>query len=468
MSVSITSRPIVSGCNFNAAGNPIVYKLQRSDSAYNGINSSGGFVQVQINGVDLTSFFEPGDSVFVKSTSAVYAHRGTITSVGFSGGNTLITTSITYISSSTSGLIINNSKRTDYRIFFEIFRSSDNSSLTNGVQFSTSPDLTGLMYADVSIVKSLLSAEWIKPSIINEVDSEASIKVYIKYQEYYDGEVQGSLTSDSANPIHAVFAALQIGSENGGNMLAYYLSGSTRLFLTKFALNDSLQGLVVWRDWPFTLSFIHPDGIGTIARVVRQYAGDGTQLSLSADNLAANDDSVNRMLLPSLHADAKRLTVDLGPSVAGMLDIEIRDVCNYNADNELLPGRNPIHLFWKNSLGGDSFWNFGKWHEYDYTYQNGRKAKRIRLFEHGVKPVQWEALNELNTIGEIYQRNIIELTSSVNKTSSRVGQQVYIISKDGTKKTGVIVIPSSDAVRARAIKYLFSVEIELPEIFGME
>jgi hypothetical protein len=81
--------------------------------------------------------------------------------------------------------------------------------------------------------------------------------------------------------------------------------------------------------------------------------------------------------------------------------------------------------------------------------------------------VQWEALNELNTVGEVYSPVIQELTSSVNATSKRVGQQVYIISQDGTKKTGVLVLPSAERISGRDAAHMFSVEIELPEVFSI-
>lgn len=621
MSVSITSRPIVSGCNFNAAGNPILYKFQRFDGASMAqVNNNGGFVQVQINGVDDTLLYPIGDTVFLKTDNGVYSSSGTITASAFSGGNTLVTTTIPYTSSATTGFFLNLSIRTDYRLEIELFRSSDNSSLTNGVKFSYTHNSRGEINVDVSaIVKSFVSAEWSNPIAINEVDSEASLKFYIKYQQYFDGALIGSVTSDSGSPIHAVFAAMQIGSNNGQNMLAYYPDNSSKLWLTKFALSSSLQKLVMWRDWPFSLSFIYPNSLTDPQIAIISYDSSGSAVdALITDLVTSNNDAINRIKFSSAPSNVTKIVVQLGRppaqpggyvnpisipdssfvlglaptgpwtnqgtgdnwstsggnalfalslnpskilsqslsislrnryirveisanissgrevdigihldgvSVGGIsavgtgafvsynayfysagsgnsvfgisalltlggpglitiqsfsvsegflieelsdVEIEVRDVCNYNSENDMLHGRNPIHLFWKNSLGGDSFWNFGKWHEYEYTYQNGRKAKRIRLFEHNVHPVQWEALNELNAIGEVYDNNIIELTSSVNKTSTRVGQQVYMISKDGTKKIGVIVIPSSDSVRARSYRYSFAVEIELPEIFGME
>jgi hypothetical protein len=623
MSATLHARPVSSSSNWNAAGNPIVYKFRREDHAIDQVNNSGGFAQVQMNGVDRTSYYQAGDSIaMMAATLGNTTLYGTISLSSFSGGNTLITTTIPFASVGVGpdDFINNLSKRTDYKLEIEIFKSADDSSLTNGVKLTFTHGRDGVMYVDVSsIIKSYISAEWSLPVSINEIDAEASIKFYIKYQQYYDGALVGSPTSDSANPIHGVFAALQVAqSAFGGNMRDYFPTTS-KLWLTKFALSTALQKLVMWRDWPFSVSFMHPDGIGLMVRIYFLYDASGTVLLTGIEDLAtANDDSINRLgffmslaggarlviqigtppAQPAGYTDSislpdssfasgiaggswvnegvtgnlwsggggdvsvtlsttesRRLTQDLPQNldsrfirvqftatfsasntiaitayissvaagsaiIAGTgspqdytvyaylpsppdpvastlgitsdlitgpvgtltlhdvtltegflskklidLDIEIRDVCGYDADLLPVAGQNPIHLFWKNSLGGDAFWNFEKYHEYSYTYQNGRKAKRIILFENQLHPVQWEALQELNTTGEIFSTNIIELTSSVNKTSQRIGQQVYMISQDGATKTGVIVIPSSDRAFARDVTNMIAIEIELPEVF---
>lgn len=894
MAVTITTRPIVSGCNWNAAGNPIVYKLHRKDSPIDQINNSGGFIQVQKNGSDLTSYFSVGSIVYLKTDNLVYDLLGTVTASSFSGGNTLVTLNKSYISAATTGYLNNNSKSTDYKIDVELFRSSDNTSYTDGVKISFSPDSKGLFLADVSaIIKNFLSAEWSNPASTNEVDEEVSQEFYIKYQEYYDGALQGSVVDDVANPLIATFAAMQVGSVNGGNMLDYFPADDTKLWLTKFQLSGALKKAVVWRGWPFTLSFIWPGSISTISRVVKQYNAAGVELSRGVALLNTDGDKIHRLKLPDLEDAAKEIIVELtapgtlyvdsslssysgwanaaintvkwlfsgtgwgftirtlrsgiitptilngsdiditltvsqgefksttvvlrqsaggatqtvnfgdistgahvesvttnanydviditaqcteaqltnglttvsiaggvptpinldnntftgsmapwfnqgastnawtyfgnqvsalfdfttgddskyllelldsplsaGDVLKGEIDItpgidnadvdivlwdgvtyqvldtipvtlgsqqtylfngiasinathfgftatrtdgltspagvdvsrvtlneitvgsftvpdsgfaniganwtqitsnfpwtqgsgeaqillpsssfsayflgvstsdtarktisipdttsaaiklitsfigtgvveltvnlknaantvihtytfefdsadgsqttlevftagddlttidliaeaisgsnfsfkvddievfeavivtsplhlEVRDVCDYDADFLPVVGKNPIHLFWKNSVGGDAFWNFPLYHEYTYTYNNGRKAKRIILFDTNVDAVQWEALNELNTVGEVYSPVIQELTSSVNATSKKVGQQVYIISQDGTKKTGVLVLPATDKVFARDSAHMFSVEIELPEVFSI-
>lgn len=637
MSIGIISLPIVDSCAWNAAGNPLIYKLRRFDDGFDQINNSGGFIQVQINGTDRTGFYEVGDSMWVNSTNAVYSLGGTITASAFSGGNTLITINKAYISAAPGGVVVNNSKRTDYKAFVDIFDSVTNLSLLTGLPNTSmshilafSPRSSGEILADVSsILKSVLNPDWELPASDNEPEIGTHQGFYIQYREYYDGSNQGSITAEPTL-IFAVHGARQIHSPHGSNMRGYFLSDSTSQFLQRFQPSTAFKKMVAWRDWPFTVSFIWPLAQPNVYWFVIQYASNGGQTGATVvdalDSDSGNDiNKIHRLKLPEIEDDAVRMTIFFRDSlpidylltdpgfassfgsdwdnVAGVdqawngsvpgtvrvnlssgqssrylrndplvngpmsigdtitsilleinipvgmtvtaavlgwngstretlgsavivgngillphpltvvspctqanthveirltcsasvgtqtaiigqidfiaenvvndisetLDIEIRDACGFNSDYEgLLAEKNPIHLFWKNSLGGDSWWNFEKVHEYVYNYSDGKKAKRIVLFATGLHPVQWEALNELNTIGEVYRVNITELTSSINSTSKRIGAQVYMVSQDGETKTGVIVIPASETQKARASKHTFSVEIELPEVFGME
>lgn len=126
------------------------------------------------------------------------------------------------------------------------------------------------------------------------------------------------------------------------------------------------------------------------------------------------------------------------------------------------PCENPVLLFWKNSLGGDSFWLFEHGQEAGYTFSGSKKAKRMTLFAENLTLNQWEALNELNTIGEIYTENIQEFTSSVNKSHVRDGAQVYLVDSDGDK-TGVIVIPTQSIINTKHTTHRIEIEIEFPE-----
>lgn len=127
------------------------------------------------------------------------------------------------------------------------------------------------------------------------------------------------------------------------------------------------------------------------------------------------------------------------------------------------PCKNPVMLVWRNSLGGDACWLFEHDQEVSYT-TSGKKAKRMQLSARDLTEDQWHALNELNHLGEVYKQNIVELTSTVDKSHVRDGTQVYVVDSAGNK-TGVIVIPTSNAMFTRMSKHEFRIEIEFPEIY---
>jgi hypothetical protein len=322
MSLVVLTRPISGSSSFNATGNPIVYTLQRQDhAAHSGthVDSNGGFVRIWLDSAlgNVTSFYPAAETIYFYSSSGQYVGAHTITGNDFSGGHTRITTSTAHTGDAVgTGYVNNTSRRTDYKASIEVFRSSNNTSL-NDVTFRFSPDETGLInvYVD-EIVKPYLSAEWSNPGSVNEQDDEAFLKFYIKYQEFYDAALVSSPTSDSANPIYAVFGALQIGSTYGGNMREYFPvvaafpSVNAVLWPTKFQLNSTLKKLVMWRDWPFSVSWIHPDALTNLKLRSIQYDASGTELTTAADTISpTGDDGVSRLKMPTINASTTKMTL---------------------------------------------------------------------------------------------------------------------------------------------------------------
>lgn len=123
---------------------------------------------------------------------------------------------------------------------------------------------------------------------------------------------------------------------------------------------------------------------------------------------------------------------------------------------------NQVQLLWKNSLGGASTWVFDFSQEYSYKFDTG-KRKRMVLFAQHLTANEWEAINELNAIGDVYRVPHNELTTSVNKSHARKGSQVYLVDSGG-KQTGVVVIPTEVRTRTRNEQHSIELTIELPEI----
>lgn len=484
----ILTRPIVSGSAWNAAGNPIIYTLQRVDYQLEEVGGAveddgSGNARIIVNGAagDVSTFFTIGDTIYFKTVDSVYITHAVVTASAWTGSNTKVTVDYPFTTNGgtgTFGLIINLDRRTDWRLYVNF----KNSGLTDDIlpaDITFSPDDTGLIRVYAQILKNYLSADILIPGVINEIEVGTALTFCLKYQEFYDNTLAIGSTTDSSNLIYAVFGAMQIGSTNGGNLLIYNLVNFDSKFLQKLQPNSTLTKMVAWRDYPFTISFLWSTTDTSIYRRSLQLDASGAVVVAQTFDLLANTgiNNVHRILLPTLNAATKYVRIAItstnstgtGPMLTEELIIEIKDACGYSSDFEgVMFEKNPIHLWCKNSVGGDLWWNFSAYHEYQYTYSNGKKAKRIQLFETLLHPVQWEALQDFNTIGEVYQNNIVELTSSVFQTSTRIGQQVFIVNKAGTIKTGVIVIPSSDSGFAKDNVNLFSLTIELPEVFGME
>ncbi len=124
---------------------------------------------------------------------------------------------------------------------------------------------------------------------------------------------------------------------------------------------------------------------------------------------------------------------------------------------------NTIMLQWKNSLGGDECFPFQNNKEYTWHYSD-RKAKRLTLYADNLTLSQWEAIQGLNTLGDLYKTPITELTASLNRTMATIGQSVYMLNSDGTK-TGVNVIGSPNTTNTKQKKHSAFVTIEYPELF---
>lgn len=337
----------------------------------------------------------------------------------------------------------------NYRLEVEVYNAANE--LLN-VAFSYLSDPDGDLFVDIStILKSNLLADF--DGVLTGVtktfdDSNVYLKFYIKYQEVWTGSAE-SQTNDSANQFFAVLGGNQIPAPYGGNLAEYVTfndGGPAAKWLTEF------ETLKFWRGYPQLVSVIVGDGVG--ANVFFEAEGDvstpesaaGKILSVDLNNLLTSQDSFQSMDL-NLYKDAS-------PDVllTETLTITLEDGCD-----------GQIMLQGRNKRGGVISWMFDVGNEYSFDYGNGIKAARKVLRTSNLTLNQWEALQDFITLGPVYRNNIIELLSTTIKTSSRVGNQVYVIDEAGTK-TGVVVIPSTNQTNTRYNKHLFELEIEYPEI----
>jgi len=454
---TIISRPIKDFCAFNAVGNPIVYTIERSDSGFNFMNDVGGFAQLEISAFDNASFWTIGNTIYI--SKAGYNLTAHVTASTFTGGNTYVTTDTPYIPSagSSGGHANNLDKRTDYRIEVEVFDYDTNESL--GPRITSNPDNAGIVKINISgIVSSYIYANWSPASGI-ESEEETFKKVYIKTEDYFDGEYTFT-ESDDAHPIFCVFAMINLllgyppdfkRYPHGGNMLSFFPGTELKQWITR------LPAVSMWRGWPFTISFISP--YVSLKRRVKQNDSTGTEIDNTVQSFSVTE-GVNRMDIGTLQDNAKELIVTLESAdglvqITRPLTVKVKDPC-----------LSPVLLFWKNSLGGDALWMFDESQEYVYAYPSGRKVTRMKLYTDNLVLGEWDAINELNSPTDVIASNITDygMDDSIDKTHFRNDNQVFIINQDG-EKVGVIVIETDNTTKTMYKKHAAEITIELPELF---
>lgn len=465
MSLSIISRPskTISGETsvWNAVGNPIIYDLRREDFDWNQINNNGGFMQVQFNSIDLSDQFSIGDTVYVKSSNGVYDLTATVTGVSFST-NTLVNLDEEYGSSSGGGGYINNvTTRPGYSAYINVYDGDDE--LINESPFIFSPDFRGDILVNVSAI--------IRPTLLpdnnfviggghtqNDSGVFTPSGFYIEYLEDWTGNNESLIyQTDSVNIFFAVLGANQIPASYGGN-LAEYVIWQDSAPQAKFL--QLMNKPVIWKDWPAFICTIHD--VGT---TIEMEINDGVSGVISNTTSPSQ-----KLVMWDLYTIINSAVTDL---VIGDLTVTIEQVSGSPAtktESLIIDYResckNGIMLLGRNHLGGVIQWLFEYSQEYTFDYGNDRKARRMVLHTDSLTINQWEALQDFITLGQVYRDNILELTSDTIKTSTRVGQQVYIIEQDGTK-TGVIVIPTKNQTKTKKYSHEFEIEIEYPEVFAV-
>lgn len=228
-------------------------------------------------------------------------------------------------------------------------------------------------------------------------------------------------------------------------------TNNTAKFLTKF---DSPS---LWRGWPCLIGCIINESITDDAYVVMSANSDAAippTVIVPAGQLT-NIDLNETLLYQDVNSTGLKIVVEPGSSNAVISEniIKVKDPC-----------RNPIMLLAMNTLGGPISWLFDVVQEYTFDYGNDVKNKRLVLYADGLSINEWESLQDFITLGEVYRNNIVEFTSDMIKSHTRIGQQVYVVDQDGSK-TGVIVIPTSNQTKTNRYSHDFEIEIEFPEVF---
>jgi hypothetical protein len=459
--------------------------MKRADFTFSSLVDNAGALQITVS-TNLTTLSIAqggpvlvGSKIFVQSNDKFYYNKSfTVVSVTNAANSVVVFEAGSYLGTGSSSGIINLIQRSNYRVQVGIYAPEIYTvplgTKTNVLlgTLSYSPDPFGDLIIDVStILLNNLSPEnksdYVTGFTVNEerptssgpsnIDVAAYINFYIKYTEIWTNSAE-SETNDTANQFFAIYGARQIGELYGGNLAEYvnYENATPlALTLTKFTRPS------IWRGYPFSISTITSDNVSTNSNFrVEYFDATGTTISNNVVTKAANAGKLirfspnNALAIPSNAVTAQIRYEKTGIVVLSQtITCEIKDPCS-----------NPIHLYWRNSLGGDAFWMFDFNQNYSYRYDNGRKAERYVLFASNLRDDEFDAISELNTLGEVYDVAYTELTTLVNKSQARIGSQVYMMDATG-KKTGVIVIPTEVSTKTKFSRNKIQITIELPEIY---
>jgi len=215
----------------------------------------------------------------------------------------------------------------------------------------------------------------------------------------------------------------------------------------------------IWRGYPFTLSAIWGSAAGSSVFRNVFYVGDSVRTTQDGDTTDKSN-QLTRLILDNVGTgidDTDTHVMVFGFSVANGIISEVKDIYIEN------PCDNPVYLMWRNSKGGDACWMFQINQEYSFVYDDGVKKKRYVLFADNLTLNQWEGINDLNRPSEIYQTNIIELSTSVKGTSGQIGTLAQIVDTGGNR-TNVVVIPTEQTTNTKQVKHTINITIELPQI----
>lgn len=224
-------------------------------------------------------------------------------------------------------------------------------------------------------------------------------------------------------------------------------------FLTQFTRPK------IWDGLPFSLSALIGDIEEDVSAVIEGHDIAGATLSTVTSTGAVFQNGVMAINIPLLYGSLTGVNY-VNVWIKTIHEEVVSEVLRCDI---VTPCANPVLLYWRNSLGGDAYWCFDFSQEYSYTY-SGAKVKRMFLFAESITANEFVSIEECTTLGEAYEPALVELLSTTNKTSARVGQQVYTVDEDGVR-TGVLVIPKENRTTTRNNKHRMTITIDYPETF---
>jgi len=217
----------------------------------------------------------------------------------------------------------------------------------------------------------------------------------------------------------------------------------------------------LWDGYSFLLTVCVGDAEEEMTCVVSGYDASGVLLStVNSDPVTATNQVID-FNIPFIYGSVTPVTTfqvyvkdSFDEVKTDTITIDVMEAC-----------KNPVMLMGRNSLGGVLQWLFDYSQDYEPSFDDDVKAKRLIMYDNTLSQNQFYALQDFITLGAVYRNPIVEFTSTTNKTTTRNGQQVYVVGTDNSK-IGVVVIVTKNKTQTKTINNSFEIEIEYPIEFA--
>lgn len=492
-SIQLISRPDNGGvCNAAGTIQPILYKFCRNEFVVTSVTNNAGNIRFVISG-NFVGAFAAGSlyAMVFQGNDGIPPIQVTPTFASFGGGNTTVDTSTPFTTiqgTPTMPCAVFNDRLLNFYLEVELYDSATGKLIFSALRISppraTATSDTGYIVVDVSkVIQSYLSIEngydWTSPSTVtpdritigNSVIS-ISKTYFIKYRSVWtflgSPSSSGQATDIIQTAIYGGFNiddALILNPVNANNYLRYCIQESlpNTLWLTKFNRPK------LWLGYPWTISFFAGVSVlvNTWSYQIKAYTKNGSLINtVNYVGGTAIQNSINRLdpqkiwltaLGHTLQSDnPDTVTIMITDGLGGTKQILTIDC----VDTSLVG--NLKMIYWRNSLGGDAYFGFDFSQDILYSLQSGTKNKRITLRNDFLTLNDWEALNEMQSLGTLYNPSFTELFNSSKGYQKRVGQQIYLINQSGVS-IGAICIPTENKTQTKRSRHSIQLLLELPQ-----
>lgn len=152
-------------------------------------------------------------------------------------------------------------------------------------------------------------------SFNNCPDAGNHLNFYIQYTQKFDNGSAPLFNSEQARPITAMCSAMQFGDTSGGNMEHYVPFNFDLPEEQKMKFLTGFETPVMWKDWPFSMSFVYSLNMMGVEIIKREVQQNGNGSALQTDNTNLDPTAIGKVNYLKINnpsqANAKSVLVSL-------------------------------------------------------------------------------------------------------------------------------------------------------------